>query len=79
MLEDLSKSFSLLATSSHELDLHRRRNFKSELKDIYKPLCADNNPVTELLSGNDLGKETKELTDERKAVVTKSYPNNKTL
>ena len=79
MLEDLSKSFSLLATSSHELDLRRRRNFKSELKDIYKPLCADNNPVTELLFGNDLGKETKELTDERKAVVTKSYPNTKKL
>ena len=59
MLEDLSKSFTRLATSSHELDLRRRRDFKSELKDIYKPLCADNNPVTQLLFGNDLGKETK--------------------
>ena len=50
MLDDLSKSFSLLATSSHELDLHRRRNFKSELKDInYKTLCAYNYPVTQLL------------------------------
>ena len=79
MLEDLSKSFTRLATSSHELDLRRRRDFKSELKDIYKPLCADNNPVTQLLFGNDLEKETKELTDKRKAVVTKSYPNTKQL
>ena len=61
ILSFLSKSFSLLAESSHEIDLRRRKNFKSELKEEYKPLCADSNPVTELLFGSDLGKDAKEL------------------
>ena len=65
----LSKSFNLLAESSHEIDLRRRKNFKSELKEEYKPLCADSNPVTELLFGNDLGKDAKELTDQKKTVL----------
>ena len=64
----LSKSFSLLADSSHGIDL-RRKNFKSELKEEYKPLFADSNPVTELLFGNDLGKDAKELTGQKKTVL----------
>ena len=78
ILSSLSKSFSLLADSSHAIDLRRRKNFKSELKEEYKSLCADNNPVTELLFGNDLGKDAKELTDQKKTVLVKNVQKRKT-
>ena len=78
ILSSLSKSFSLLADSSHAIDLRRRKNFKSELKEEYKPLCADNNPVMELLFGNDLGKDAKELTDQKKTVLVKNVQKRKT-
>ena len=78
ILSSLSKSFCLLADSSHAIDLSRRKNFKSEHKEEYKPLCADNNPVTELLFGNDLGKDAKELTDQKKTVLVKNVQKRKT-
>ena len=50
-LQVLVKATALIAEASHELDLRRRQNFKSDLKPEYKTLCSDNEPVTTLLFG----------------------------
>ena len=62
----LSDSLSLLSDASHEIDLRRRNNFKTEMKADYRLLCSDQNPVKDLLFGTELSKSVKDLTEASK-------------
>lgn len=50
----------LLADKSHSLDLHRRQNFKNELKLKYSLLCSDKYPCKKLLLGKALPGKVKD-------------------
>ena len=69
ILNHLSDATSLLADSSHELDLRRRAGFRPELKEEFKSLCGESEPITDLLFGSELGSTVKNLSDTSK--VTK--------
>ncbi|KXJ11628.1 hypothetical protein AC249_AIPGENE15209 [Exaiptasia diaphana] len=62
----LSDSLSLLSDASHEIDLRRRNNFKTEMKADYRLLCSDQNPVKDLLFGTELSKSVKDLSEASK-------------
>ena len=66
IMATLTHAMSLIASSSHQIDLRRRASFKSELKDDFRSLCNETEPVTGLLFGEELGNTVKQLSETSK-------------
>ena len=45
------------------VDLHRRKNFKTELKDDFASLCSGEYPVNQYLFGPELGDKVKDVSE----------------
>ena len=65
-MTELSQVIGILCHTSHEVDLHRRWLFKPEMKEEYKTLCSEANPVTGELFGDQLSQSVKELQETNK-------------
>ena len=61
LMTTISQTIGILCDSSHELDLRRRWLFKSEMKEEYKALCSESNPVKGELFGDQLSQSVKDL------------------
>ena len=66
MMKSLPDIIGLLCESSHEIDLRKHWIFKSEMKEQYKALCSDANPVTGELFGDQLSTTVKDLNETNK-------------
>ena len=66
LMTTISQSIGILCGSSHELDLRRRWLFKSEMKEEYKALCSESNPVKGELFGEQLSQSVKDLNERNK-------------
>ena len=56
-------AFRLLAMGSSQLSQRRRDLIAPDLCPTFRPLCGPNNPVTQLLFGDDLPKQIKDIAD----------------
>ena len=63
LLNIQSDATTLLAQSSHMIDLFRRQNFKPEIRDVYSSLCSDNYPISKFLFGPELGEKIKDVSE----------------
>ena len=66
VMTELSQAIGILCDTSHEVDLRRRWLFKPEMKEEYKSLCSEANPVTGELFGDQLSQSVKELQETNK-------------
>ena len=66
LMTTISQSIGILCGSSHELDLRRCWLFKSEMKEEYKALCSESNPVKGELFGEQLSQSVKDLNETNK-------------
>ena len=66
LMTTISQTIGILCDSSHELDLRRRWLFKSEMKEEYKALCSESNPVKGELFGDQLSQSVKDLNETNK-------------
>lgn len=57
------ESLALFLHGNYELNLRRREMIKPDLHRDYHPLCSASNPISELLFGDDISKEVREITD----------------
>ena len=65
-MEAVLQAIALIADSSHELDLRRRNLFTTGLKQEFKSVCSDNAPVTNLLFGEELSQQIKDIKETNK-------------
>ena len=68
--KQMADAASLLAHTSHELDIFRRSCFRGEIKEEYNSLCTASYPVSGLLFGDNVADKIKAVNDSLK--VTKS-------
>ena len=67
--EAQNDALGLLCHANYELNQIRRDLIKPELDANCSQLCKPSNPVTNYLFGDDLGKQVKELQEQKKAVA----------
>ena len=66
ILTSTADAVALIANVSHFIDLFRRQEFKSELKEEFHPLCTNNYPVKGLLFSSELQDKIKDLSETQK-------------
>ena len=66
MIRKLTDVVVFVFQANHDIYAKRRESTKPELHQDYRPLCSPSNPVTEWLSGDDLSKKVKDMTEVNK-------------
>ena len=69
MTEELSDALALMCDANFRLNCLRKDLIKPDLNADFQRLCKSTNKVTKHLFGDDLGKQVKEMQDQRKATA----------